>query len=254
MTDKISGSVKSNQSLEVSAYSLRLTLLETSLIEVAKCSLYIFLSVSLLYLISGLIGFQWRMESGVTRLTFIADNPLFARIVKIFVWDIFLWLLALGCMHLKSDKIKAHESLLAFSLCFFLWRIVFSNLEFLIFPFSSAVEVQSLPPVDEMVLFLLPLVIGKRVIFQYLDALDNENDSTLFAFFSWHHRKDAVFNILYGVTVFANSISIPPDRVFFLTVIIKIMLLGSASWNISVRCWNILVRNQIETAMINKEC
>lgn len=225
---------------EVCSGAVRLENLIAILSEGTKWAFVLFLAISLLFWISGLAGFQIISESGTYRVSVLGNHPLFSRAGEIILWDLLLWLLALIALELPPRGKKNHEALIGFTLCLFLWRIVFQNVAILALPSMLASQVQNLPPLRETVLFLAPLVFGKEFLFRFFRSHDREIDSPILELFSWHHRKDAIFNLLYGATIVASTLNLNSSRIFFLTAIVKIVLLGTAASCISRRCWDLL--------------
>lgn len=166
---------------------------------------------------------------------------LFPKALEIILWDVLLFGAAMLVLHRPGWYTPALEALAAFTFCLLLWRIVLVNLGMIAFPSWVAAEMSRSPGVWETLFFLAILVVGKETIYRRLVGLDKELDSPLLAFFSWHHRKDAVFNVLYGLAVLGGLAGLSSERLFMLFAFVKVLLLGSAALDISGRCLQRLI-------------
>lgn len=208
-----------------------------------KVALLVFGLQAVLAFVGGELSWVAQRPGGGGLLVSIQGGQalLFPRAFDIIFWDVFLFGAAMLVLHRPGWLTPALESLTAFTLCLLLWRIVVINLGMIAFPSWVAAEVSRNPGVVPTLFYVAILVAGKETIYRRLARLDGELDSPLLAFFAWHHRKDAVFNILYGLTIFGSSLGFSPERLFMLFAFVKISLLGSAALDISGRCLHRLI-------------
>lgn len=80
------------------------------------------------------------------------------------------------------------------------------------------------------------VAVVKEPIAQTLLEEDERQDSPLLAVFAWHHRKDGVFSLLGALGLSLVAAGMPAPVVEDLQNLVKIGLLGSAAWGISLRC------------------
>jgi hypothetical protein len=195
-------------------------------------------------------GGRFLPQPGGYRLAIEVLRPLlFFRVGEIFAWDVGLTLVAL-MVTARTVMTRRIEALLAFTLCLTLWRIVLTNVLIILMPTAGWVMGGPQPGPYETLLVVGILGIGKETIARFLLRRDASHNAPLLAFFAWHHRKDAVFNSLFAISVLGTLLNIPFERSQFFFAFIKIVLLGTAAWGISARCASILT----ETESRHRDC
>jgi len=201
---------------------------------------------SVLFLFSlgaGEISFSFSSDVfGGYRFSVVGLRPIFAAIAaKILAWDLLLFLGAVFFFRLERTRSKRAEALFTVFFCLSLWNLVIMNFRLIFFQSLTPSEMDNPSGVWETVFFVGILAISKETVFRFLKARDEQFDSPLLAFFSWHHRKDGIFNLLFGGVVVLRALGFSLLRAVQMTAAVKILLLGSAAWGITNRCWNILV-------------
>jgi len=211
--------------------------IEHQLAQVTKSALGLFFFLTAFLILSDNLSLSSASTASVRQITLSVSNPvLVMKAFSIILWDLLLFTISLVALRLWPAKAKKFEALLALLLCLFLWKITFSALMAVITPDSTAAE--SIVPFQVMntLIFVAVLAVWKEMIFQTLQKKDALLDSPLFEVFAWHHRKDAVFNLLFAVSVACSALGFPSGTIEYFLNFAKIFLLGSAAWGITQRC------------------
>ncbi|MFZ2961204.1 MAG: hypothetical protein WA705_30355 [Candidatus Ozemobacteraceae bacterium] len=201
-------------------------------------SMLLFAVLTLLLGFTGEITILNSIEnSGIRRIFLKLDRPFFFPIIAAIVsWDIGLYFCAwAGLSRIEHRGVKG-EILLAGVLVFALWRVVGNSIASLLFLPGRDESLSIVPNFFESFVIIGVLVPGKWIISRNLEQAARRLDAPLLEVFTWHHRKDAVFNTIFAITLASAGFGWDDGRVAYFCHFVKILLLGSASWKISRRC------------------
>ena len=226
------------------------------LLEVTTAAVGLLLFLLILAFLLGEGSLAITASDGVTRVMVDWHRPFWgSRLATIFAWDLVLFFVAIRGLRfcppapaagksgepIATTGIEARrphhkeELLLAIVLSLILWRVVAGSLLAISIPGNWSAAGAPLPGIGETLLILGALMAGKLRLARRLEEADHRLDSPLLAVCCWHHRKDAIFNGLFLVTLAAAWKGYDPGRLEQMLHFVKIALLGGASLGIVTR-------------------
>lgn len=230
--------------------------------EITAAAVGLVLFLLILAFLSGEGTVALTSDGGVSRLELTWVRPLWSgRLATIFFWDLVLFFaVSWGLRFCPASPAPTpapepglsgmgsghrEETFLTLVMTLILWRVVVGSVGTLLFgapgenPFNAGAGI---PAVGETLLILGVLVIGKLRLAQRLEEADRRLDSPLLAVCCWHHRKDAIFNLLFIVALVAAWTGFNPGRLDQWLHFVKLGLLGTAALTVAVRCARRLTR------------
>ncbi|EKD93055.1 MAG: hypothetical protein ACD_28C00260G0001, partial [uncultured bacterium] len=178
---------------------------------------------------------------GFTWIITLHRPILFLKSWSILVWDVVLFFLLELSFRLPGSQNVRQHALLGLGICLLLWRIVLNNLGMIALPESASANLGELPDKISVLWFILFLAPMKEWMFRKLQAGCGTAPNPLLLVLSWHHRKDAIFNMLFLLIVWSPSVGIPSITANLGFAFVKVFLLGGASIAITSLCLRILL-------------
>jgi len=229
------------------ALSPRLSHLERIFRRVTGGAAVIFLVLGAFLLITHEFELVFLRDGTQNRCVLTFLRPVFSeRVATIFGWDLALFLAAVFGLGLIGRTGRRGEALLGLVLVLDLWRVVLTSFWRLLSLPGVELIPDPLPGTGETLVFVVLLGIGKEWLASTCTDADTRFDSPLLEVFCWHHRKDAVFNLLFGLALAGGLVGFAPARLEYFAHVVKIWLLGTASFGITVRCMRLLTEKDGE--------
>ncbi|HNV70144.1 MAG TPA: hypothetical protein PKO06_10635 [Candidatus Ozemobacteraceae bacterium] len=210
----------------------RLIELSLAIDEAIIQALRLFALLLLCLLATGELQIQTVRDTTAFGIRFFSPvDTLLMWILGIVGWD----LLMFAVTRCTFPTRQVEEHLLSLGLSLTLWRLVFLNLLTLVQP-ASGTPVAAPASWAAVVLLFVTLATGKELIARTLLYQDQRLNSPLLAVWGWHHRKDAVFTLIFLVTWSLQMHSSPSSSLVSpAAAAIRFLLLGSATLAVTCR-------------------
>jgi|GEM_PF-1939852 len=185
----------------------------------------------------------------------VREQALIERVAGIAAWDLGASFVFLRWWKKPLWRSRAGEALMALVASLVLWRVLwnvvlglcviwFPDLVLDWVPAYASVSIRDVASLQTglWLLWAYAIAVGvaKETIARGLFSVDSRLDAPLCAVFAWHHRKDAVFTLLFAAASTASALRISVAWSEILISLVKLFLLGSASIAIFRRCARIL--------------
>ncbi len=195
-------------------------------------ALRLFVLLLLCLFASGELQILSVQEAGANGIRFFSSSEtLPIWIGGILCWDILLFAL----YRLLEPGTSIDEQLLSLGLSLSLWRLVLGNALLFLQP-GSGTTIGEPTSWAAVLLFFITLVVGKEMIARTLLHHDRRMDSPLLAVWGWHHRKDAVFSLIFVISWWLQSRWVFSGMVITQgAAAIRLLLLGSATLEVTRR-------------------
>jgi hypothetical protein len=171
-----------------------------------------------------------RLNSGGMSLHLeFRDAVLTEKAFFLIVWDAAL-LTVLALFFATADpRSSQRRAGMAVAIVLLLWRIVLANVWLIAFPEWALITLGPLPERVFALGFVAILFPVKEWIFRNLQKAKKGDCDPLLDVISWHHRKDAVFNFLFVLALWAPTLGFAAHTAYAGMSIIKVLLLGCAA-------------------------
>ncbi len=211
--------------------------IRSRIVSVTKSSIGL-VSILLAFLfLSGEVLPLVNRDGGVWSLVFLdRSQGLLPKLGAILLWDVILFLGILTGLNHGLGRDRRTSSVLALVMSLVLWRVLYGIVAGLSAPDPDLARAAIPRNVSVLISFIGILAAWKETIFRKAATWERKFKTPIFGVIAWHHRKDAIFNILFLAGFGMVRVGFPPDLSAFLLAFLKLGLLGNAVVGIFRSC------------------